>query len=441
MRMKFNKSSQLLLVSAASLLVAGLITACGTLTVDFVYVASSKAAGPNNYGQIDVFEINSESGVMRQIPSSPFPSGGRDPVAEAVSSDYNNLFVANQIDDTIVQFVIGNDGKLYPTNTVNTPGVYPLAVAVNGMNLFIVNTYQPLPTCSTAQPCSSSISVYPLAAGGSAASDPCPATVCIGAPAVNTSVNAAYWPLILPTSHSDVIEATGIYVLPAGNYVYVAAYDATTQSNYIFGFAIGTGGVLTPLHGGAPLGGGAFAVESCTGVFLNAPYIVGTCPSAITSDSSSSYVYVTDVANGKVLGYSVASGTGLLTSLSGNPFRAGDQPNALVADPSYPYLYVTNSLDSTVSAYSMDNGALTSIGTYGTGLEPVAIGIDPSTNHFLYTANYLGNALTSGTVNGFELSPTAGTLVNSQNSPYVSNAQPTAVAAISHNGTGAGVQK
>jgi len=50
MRMKFNKSSQLLLVSAASLLVAGLVTACGTLTVDFVFVSSAKAAGSNNAG-------------------------------------------------------------------------------------------------------------------------------------------------------------------------------------------------------------------------------------------------------------------------------------------------------------------------------------------------------------------------------------------------------
>ena len=69
MRMKLNKSSQLLLVSAASLLVAGLMTACATLTVDFVFVASSKAAGTNNYGEIDIFEVNSESGHMRQIPS------------------------------------------------------------------------------------------------------------------------------------------------------------------------------------------------------------------------------------------------------------------------------------------------------------------------------------------------------------------------------------
>src|ERR1039457_4337711 len=146
MRMKFNKSSQLLLVSAASLLVASLLAACSqftqTLTVDFVFVASSKAAGPNNYGEIDVFEINSESGHMRQIPASPFPSAGRNPVAEAVSSDNVNLFVVNQDDNNIVQFVIGNDGKLYPFNTVNTPGIFPLGVAANSSNFFVVDTYQ-----------------------------------------------------------------------------------------------------------------------------------------------------------------------------------------------------------------------------------------------------------------------------------------------------------
>ena len=447
MHMKFNKSSQLLLVSAVSLLAAGLITACGTLTVDFVYVASSKVAGSNSYGQIDVFEINSESGFMRQIPSSPFPSAGRDPVAEAVSSDNNNLFVANQDDNTIVQFVIGNDGKLYPENTVNTPGVFPLALAVNGMNLFVLDTYQLLPTCSTAEPCTGSIAVYPLAAGGPSSSAPCPATVCIESPAVNTAISANYWPLTLPGS-KDVIEPTSITVLQSGAYVYVAAYDATANpgANYIFGFAVGTGGVLTPLNSGYPLSGtppdgGPFAVENCTGAFLNAPYTVNTCPSAIASDPSSSYVYVTDVYNGKVLGYSVASG-GLLTPLLPvNTFPTGNQPSAIIIDPhpAYPYVYVANAVDSTVWAYSMSGGELTSIGTYGTGLEPVAMGIDPSTNHFLYIANYLGNTA-FGTVSGFELSPTAGTLINSENSPYTANSQPTAVAAIPHNGSGGGIK-
>src|ERR1700758_694491 len=138
MGMKFNKPGQLVLVAAASLGVAGVMAACppltAPLTVDFVYVTSAKAAGPDNYGVVDVFEINSESGHMRQIPTSPFPSGGRNPVADAVSTDNANLYVVNRDDNTIVQFTIGSDGKLYPQNTVNTPGVFPLAVSVAKSN-------------------------------------------------------------------------------------------------------------------------------------------------------------------------------------------------------------------------------------------------------------------------------------------------------------------
>ncbi|MGA2047454.1 MAG: beta-propeller fold lactonase family protein [Terracidiphilus sp.] len=416
--MKFNKSSQLLLVSAASLLVAGLVTACGTLTVDFVFVASSKAAGPNNYGQINVFEINQESGFMRQIPTSPFPSGGRNPVAEAISADNADLYVVNEDDNTIVQFVIGNDGKVYPQNTVNTPGIFPLAVAISGTNLYVVDTYQPLPSCSPAAPCSGSVAAFPITVGtGSNPSD------TMGTPAANGSLN--YWPLcqygyISATNFtqcatgatSNVITPTAVNVLASGANVYISAYDSsvTPHAGYIFAFAASSGGGLTPLNGGVP-------------------FPAGSQPSAIASDSTSTYVYVTDLNNGNVLGYSVASG--LLTPLSSSPFPAGDQPSAVVADPKYPFVYVANSLDATVQAYSMNNGALTSIGTYQTGTQPVAIGIDPSTNHFLYTTNYLGNGV-SGTVSGFELSPTAGTLLNSQNSPYLSNALPTAVVAIPH---------
>ncbi len=424
--MKFNKSSQLLLASAASLLAASLVTACGTLTTDFVFVTSSMAAGPNSYGQIDVFEINKESGVMRQIPTSPFPSGGRNPVAEAVSSDQSNLYVVNQDDNTIVQFVIGNDGKVYPQNTTNTPGIYPMAEAVNGTNLFVVDTYQPLPICSTAAPCSGSIAVFPITVGtGANPSDP------LGTPVANGNLN--YLPLCLTGytlspntatwgckgTESDVIVPTAIDVLASGSYVYVTAFDSTASPNagYVFGFAVGSGGALTPFNDGA------------------APFPAGTHPSAIASDPSSAYVYVTDSIGGNVLGYSAASGH--LTPLTsgtngGNAFPAGDHPSAIVADPVYPYLYVANAVDSTVTAYSISSGALASLGTYATGLQPVAIGIDPSTNHFLFTVNFLGDG-TNGSVSGFELSPTAGTLINSENSPFLANSLPTAVAAIPHN--------
>jgi 6-phosphogluconolactonase (cycloisomerase 2 family) len=414
MRMKFNKTSQLLLVSAASLLTAGLMTACGTDTVDFVYVASSQAAGTNNYGEIDVFEINSVSGFMRQIPTSPFPSGGRNPVAEAVSSDYSNLYVVNKDDNTIVQFLIGPDGKLYPQNTVNTPGIFPLAVAVNGTNLFVIDTYQPLPSCSPASPCSGSVGVLPvLTATQAQALTPPEIADTLGPPVANGSLN--YWPLTLSgNSSSDILLPTGVNVLASGAYLYVTAYDTTTSTGYIFGFAVGTGGVLTPANGGVPHDMG-----------------VGVHPSAIASDSTSSNVYVTDSTNGIVVSYSVVSG--VLKKLSDSP--AGNQPSAIAVDPKYPFVYVANALDGNVSAYSVGgSGALTDIGTYAAGIDPVAIGIDPGTNHFVFTANFLGNGA-NGTVSDFEMSTTAGTLINTQHSPYSSNALPTAVAAVPHNVT------
>src|SRR5579863_6598000 len=226
MPMRLNKSSQLVLASAASLIAAGLLTACGTLTVDFVYVTSAKAAGPNNYGEIDVFEINSESGRMRTIPASPFPSGGRNPVAETVSPDNTNLYVVNQDDNSIVQFIIGNDGKVYPQATLNTPGVFPLAVNIGGKNLFVADTYQPLPSCSTAAPCSGSVAVFPIGANNA-----------LGSAAVNTAISASYWPLSLPTHPTDVLTPTALTTTGSGANLYVTAFDATAGGGYVFSFA------------------------------------------------------------------------------------------------------------------------------------------------------------------------------------------------------------
>ena len=415
MRMKLNKSSQLLLVFAASLLAAGLVTACSSATTDYVFVTSSRAAGPYSYGEIDVFEINSVSGFMRPIPTSPFPSGGRNPVAEAVSTDTLNLYVVNQDDNTIVQFAIGPDGKLYPENTVNTPGIYPLAAAVNGSNLFVVDTYQPLPACSNADPCSGSVAVLPILPSSGTGSNATRAGAP-GAPVANGILT--YWPLTLPANPNDIIVPTGINVLNSGAYLYVTAYDSTATPNvgYVFGFSIGSGGALTPLNGGVPhdMGVGDRGL--------------GIHPSAIASDSTSSYVYVTDSTNGIVVSYSAASG--VLTKIGDT--STGNQPVAIAADSKYPYLYVANALDGTVNGYSIGSGgALTSLDTYTAGIQPVAIGIDPSTNHFVFTANFLGNGATS-TVSDFQMSTTDGTLINTQHSPYTANSQLTAVAAIPH---------
>jgi 6-phosphogluconolactonase (cycloisomerase 2 family) len=416
MGMKLKKRSQLVLVAAISLLAATMLTACETLTVDFVFVTSARAAGTNNYGQIDIFEINSESGQMREIPTSPFPSGGRNPVAEAVSSTNTNLYVVNRDDNTIVQFIIGNDGKVYAQNTTNTPGIFPIAVAVSGTNLYVVDTFQPLPTCSPAAPCAGSIGAFPILT----ATTGNPPSEYLGPSVANGNIN--YWPLNLPGSPNDVIVPTAIGVLKSGNFLYVSAYDSSATPNvgYVFAFATSSSGALTPVNGGVP-------------------FVVGTHPSGIASDASSSYLYVTDSGNSDVIGYSVSS-SGQLTPLAASPYQTGGAPSSVVVDPTYPYVYVANAQDSSVTQYSISSGVLTNIGTISTGLQPVAIGIDPSTNRFLFTANFLGSSI-YGTISGFELDTSTGALLVSKDSPYRSDANPTAVAAIPHKGTGAGIQK
>jgi 6-phosphogluconolactonase len=407
MRMKFNNPIQLLAISAASLLAAFFLSACGTLTVDFVYVSSAKAAGPNNYGEIDVFEINSESGRMRQIPTSPFPSGGRNPVAEAVSPDEADLYVVNRDDNTIVQFIIGSDGKLYGQNTVNTPGIFPVAVTVSGKFLYVVNTYQPLPTCSPASPCSGSVAVFPiLNAEQAGALKPSQPANTLGTPVVNTSISTNYWPLLLPgTAASDVFVPTAVTTAASGAYVYVTGYDSATNLGYVFGFGSNADGTLSALSG--------------------SPLAVGTHPSGVASDSSGAYLYVTDSVQSVVYGFQINGGS--LATLSGSPFPTGSQPTAIVLDATSKFAMITNGQDSNVGVYSISSGGLSRLGTYTTGTQPVAIGIDPSLNQYVFTANFLGN-----NVSGFQLNLTDGSLLNSQFSPSASNANPTAVAAITH---------
>ncbi len=429
MRMKLNRSGQLLLVSAVCLLAAASITACGalsnTLTADFVYVTSSKAAGTNNYGNIDVMEVNYESGRLRHIPTSPFPSGGRDPVAEAVSPNNQNLYVVNEDDNSVVQFAIGSDGKLYPQNTINTPGVFPLAIAVSGSHLFVADTFQPLPTCSPAEPCPGSVAVFPLSSSGAP-----------GTAVANPKGNIDYWPLTAPCSPTNVVTPSAINIAPSGKYAFVVAYDTTAAASdsansqspnpcdvngagtaptgYLFMFAIGSSGVLTAVNG-SPF---AIAPGGSSGA--------GVQPSAIASDGNG-YVYVTDLLGARVFAY--AAGNGTATELSGSPFAAGNQPAGIALDSTGGYAYVANSLDNTITAYSVSGGRLSSFGTFGTGTQPVAVLVDPNTGHYVYAANYLG-----ASVSGYQLITGSGapTLVVTQNTPYTVDPQSTALAAVPH---------
>ena len=291
-----------------------------------------------------------------------------------------------------------------------------MAVAVSGSTLYVADTYQPLPTCSTAAPCSGSVAVFPIQAKSSTVVD---GTLQTGLP-INSCSGLDYVPLSLSNS-SDVIVPTAINVSANGSTLFVSAHDSTNSGGYLFAYATGT----TQCASGST----TLTIPTLTPL-TGSPYSAGVTPSAVASDSTSSYVYVTDSSSADIVGYAIGSTS--LTALTngtngGNTFAAGNGPSAIVIDASGKYAYVTNATDGNVNAYTLSSGALNRIGTYAVGTDPVAIGIDPSLNQYLYTVNFL-----SASVSGFELSATDGSLLNAVNSPFASNAQPTAIAAIPH---------
>lgn len=426
--MKFGKLSQIGLVSVGSLLAATAFTACQTLTVDFLYVATTLQSP----GQIEVYEVNSESGALRQIPTSPFPSGGRKPVAETVSPDFLNFYAANNQDNNIVQSGIGTDGKLYSQSTINTPGTFPVGLAMNtaGTYLYVIDTLQPVAGCTLDNPCPGLVAGYAVTPSKSNSSTTgsisgslgqvCGSSSCTQGTPVSNANGLGYEPLQLSVNDSTVLTPTGVTVSANGNYLYVTAYSASNQG-YLFSFSVGSDGGLTPIPSGQTYSfkGTATALT---------PLPVGSELSAMTTDANSQYLYVTDQINNQVDTFSIASGAPSLIATA----ATGGQPTALTTFNNQ-FLYVTNSIDSTVTAYSIASGVLTKIGDFATGSQPIAVIIDPRNLGYLYTVNFLGSSLS-----GFKINQTSGALVNAQETPYASSAQPTAITGIPHTGTVAG---
>ncbi len=393
--MKFSKVSQLGLVSTLGLLVATLLSGCMIVTIDYVYVACSTGTSTGSAGQIQVFAADAESGALRMVDKA-VSSGGTQPVALATTSDYANLYAANAGNKTVVHFAIAGDGSLTQKDSVTLPFT-PASLAVNlaGTYLYVVGGNNP-----------GQLAVYSLSSG------------TIGSVAATET-------LTVPGFTSDLIAPTGVTVLNNGNGVYVAAYDqsaynpggaVTSSANpgWVFGYAVGTNGALTPTSG--------------------SPYQAGVKPSAITADPTNRFVYATDYASNQLIGYTIENGNVLEFLVSG-PAKTGNQPSSLAIDPRGIYIYVANSLSSTVSAYSISlpTGspstvvAATGSANNQTDSEPVSLIIDPSLGRFVYTANYLGNS-----ISGFRLNPDTGALTTTQATPYPTGANPAALVAIPH---------
>ncbi len=400
--MKFSKSSQLFLVSRVFLIatlglfMATALTSCAITTIDYLFVANSSGSGTGTAGQIQTFDVDSQTGAVR-AGQPTVPSGGVNPVSMSVTHDTQNLYVANQGSSSVVHFDLSGVGILTQKESVSlsAPPVF-LTTNIADTSLYVVSGTS-----------SATLTAYPLSSG------------VIGSPVAGINLS-------LPGSFAgDTLIPTGVAVLANNNTVYVTVYDqsaynpggtVTSLANpgWVFGFTVGSGGALTPVAG--------------------SPWQAGVKPSAITSDPTNRFVYVTDFASNQLIGYTIQS-TGALSFMVNGPFRTGSEPESIVVDQRGLYIYVANELDSSVSAYVINLATgtpsaavnVTGSATNTTDTAPVSILVDAALGRFVYTANRLGNS-----VSGFELNPNTGTLAPTQATPYPTGFEPTALASINH---------
>ena len=441
--MKWKHWSQNLL--AASAVVGfgmGLVSCGASNTIDYLYATSSK----NNPGQINVYRVDSESGALSQIGESPY-NAGRNPVSLAILDDGSSLYVANHDDNTVEQFNIGTDAKLYAQHTVNPTGSDPVAVTTrtyfksDGVTvaaefLFVVETYQPGFSDQNTGP--GALFVYNLGTNGTLSSTSLVQQNVNGVtqdyvPLGNTptAVNVTDDPANLVTQPaSSPLLATQVFVTEQLTSQQLAAAQQSGNTNCSSG-GVQAYNMILPANGDPPTG-------MLTPV-TNSPFCVGTTPSAIASvHQYGTFLYVTDSAQNQINSFQIQKTTtasvpqGAITPLPSGPVATGTTPDGIVVDPRNDYVYVSNFNGSSISGYAINQGTggLSPLGTGGTGTtgaQPGCVIVEPALGRYVYTANFVDNS-----ISGFVLNPNNGALSATQGQFYATSGQSTCVAATQH---------
>src|SRR5579864_3901492 len=142
----------------------------------------------------------------------------------------------------------------------------------------------------------------------------------------------------------------------------------------------------------------------------------GDEPGGIRVTPDGNFVVVVNQATNSVSVFSLNSGTGALTEVSGSPFATGNLPNPVAIDPSGKFVFVGNTGAGSLSAYTIDSaGGLTPVtGTpiqLAANSQPSSIAVDPA-GKFVYVS------IAPQEVAGFTIDPTTGALTPITDSPF-----------------------
>jgi 6-phosphogluconolactonase len=253
----------------------------------FLYVMNQyPTAGMAVGDSVSGYSINPTTGELTAI-ATPWVTGGTNPTWIAFRPDGKFAYVANSNNynnnagtGSISVFSVDATGALTAVGTPVTTEKIPSDITLDssGTHLYVPNRG------------SHSISQFAI--------DPTLGTLT---PIGSGTATAGLGPILL------VIEPTGRF-----------GYVASSYSNDVWGYTIGTDGSLTPMA---------------------APWVTGAAgsdPLFVNVDPSGQFAYTSNSVLGGIVGFTVDQTTGALTPLAGNPYAAPGAPYAVSISPELP---------------------------------------------------------------------------------------------------------
>ncbi len=361
------------------------MTACGGGTIGYLWVLGNPATS-SQASAIVGFKIDDYTGNLTQIPHSPFPSGGTNPLSIAVKPGGRFVYVVNggsggtANDANVSEFSVGGNGALtFLALKVTLPGS-PIWATIDstGNYLFVLDRHGVKVTASpqddytdvgivtvfsldpntgrltlvTNQQIKDSAGAYlnffPV---GSAGTHVTPITMRLASNCLYIlNGNQTVFPFAVTGGGGQLaqtpngaitlntVNANSINVSSGGGSVYVT----DSGNNTIVPFTSGTGCALTAVSGGAV-----------------ANLASTSNPSYVLVDAKGSHVYVSNQSGtNSNLGFSTISAyniqaDGRLSPIAGgstdNPYSVGAGPVCMVQDPTGQYLYTSNNVDGTIT--------------------------------------------------------------------------------------------
>ena len=334
---------------------AGLLSGCVAGHKQFAYTVG---AGTN-----EIFSFKAlRDGTLTPLATPNFAAGSN-PTALAVHTNGNFLYIADFAGNNLLLLDINRGNGLLstpastsivvpvtPPNVFNT-GAGPIAVAMSPTAPFLYSANQTEGdiTGFTVNPGDGTLSFiqnFPLAAGAHPQSlvispkgdflfvaNPGQATVevfAISSKGLLAEVAGS------PFAMGAGATPNALAVAPSGRFLYVA----DSAHNAILGFAVQANGAISAISG--------------------SPFAAGVLPGALAVDPQGALLYAANTGSNSISAYVIDSASGALGAVNGSPFATGGTgPSALTVDSTTTVLYVSEQASHDIATFGiLANGTL-----------------------------------------------------------------------------------